>query len=490
MMILSVIPDIYYNDTLNLVREFFYEHYLSQSMEVSTARIAVKIDEESHEVYLSYQDFERDCTLVDSFAEENVFEETESKHKKNSIKRCLVRLLSSVRKENLPWGILTGIRPVKIVHMLVDKGCSFEEIKAQLRSYYISETNIRRMINIALLQRDSVYPLDKKKVSLYIHIPFCPSRCAYCSFHTMIVPENREIVKRYLAALRREMEAMSEEISKLKIDTIYIGGGTPTTLNDVEFEKLFGMMASCFDLSKVREWTVEAGRPDSISMEQLQVLKQWNVSRISINPQTMNEHTLLKINRRHTVDDIYHAFEMVRSVGFKCINTDLIIGLEDETPKDFQNTLSHVSSLNPENLTIHTLSLKRGSKYKDSYVLRQIEDVRQMTDDSRAYCNDSRLRPYYLYRQKDILGNLENVGYAKTGYECIYNMLMMEEKQTILAFGMGAISKFFDPKSDSIQRVANFKNMKEYINRIEEEIVKKRKGLNQLYEEGLTCMKK
>lgn len=490
MIVLSVVPNTYYNDALNLIREFFYEHYLSQSMDTLTIQITVKIDEVRRELSLLYQDFQREYTLADSFLEENFFKERETKHLKNSIKRCLVRLLSSLRKEDLPWGILTGVRPVKIVHMLMDEGRSMEEIEVQLRSYFISDMNIRRMTDIGLLQRGLVYPLDKKKFSLYIHIPFCPSRCAYCSFHTMVVSENRTVVKRYLETLYQEMKAISKCMPQMTMDTIYIGGGTPTTLNARELEELFQMLSDCFDLSTVREWTVEAGRPDSIHMDQLQVLKKWKVSRVSINPQTMNEHTLLKINREHSVNDIYQAFEMVRTVGFSCINADLIIGLEDETPNDFQNTLTHMSSLDPENLTVHTLSLKRGAKYKDSYILRQIEDVRQMMELSKSFCNDLKLHPYYLYRQKDILGNLENTGYAKTGYECIYNMLMMEEKQTILAFGMGAVSKFFDPESGNLKRVTNFKNMKEYINRIEEEILKKRNVFNQLFGEGLPCMKK
>ncbi|OPJ56776.1 coproporphyrinogen dehydrogenase HemZ [Alkalithermobacter paradoxus] len=406
-------------------------------------------------------------------------EREEIKELKRVIKKSMFEVLKKEYNTNVPWGILTGVRPTKIVHELLDHNKKDTEIKNILiERYKLEENKADLVIDVAKVERKFVYPHDENKISLYVSIPFCPTRCVYCSFPSNELRQKSDIKKEYIKALIREIEGVSSIVSKLgkQIQTIYIGGGTPTTLDENELKILLDSLYNNFDLRYLEEFTVEAGRPDTINIEKLRVLKERNVTRISINPQTMNDITLVNIGRNHNVDDIIKAFNMARSVGFDNINMDIILGLPDETLDMVENTLSEISKLSPESLTVHTMAVKRASKLKeniDDYDLSHYDDIVNMIDISRKYAHKMNLYPYYMYRQKHMIGNLENIGYSKKGYECIYNIQIMEEKQTILALGAGATSKIVYLDENRIERVPNVKDVQSYIERVEEMIKRK-----------------
>lgn len=399
---------------------------------------------------------------------------------KETIKRSMYNVLMKKFNSYVPWGILTGIRPVKIVHTLLDKNLSDEDIRENLKTnYLISDEKIDLALNIAKRERKFIYPIDKNKISLYVSIPFCPTRCYYCSFPANPLKQFGHLKKDYIDKLIIEIKGLAKLLKETnkEIETLYIGGGTPTTLDAEEMDILIKALFKELDLSKIKEFTVEAGRPDTINREILECLKKNNVTRISINPQTMNQETLDKIGRGHSVEEIKEAFNLAREIGFDNINMDLILGLEGENVEMVRNTLEEIKKLSPESLTVHTLAIKRASKLKekmDEYVLTQYEEMVKMIDLSMEYAKEMNLNPYYMYRQKQMLGNLENIGYAKEGYECIYNMQIMEEKQSNYALGAGSISKFVYVDEDRIERVENVKNVEQYIDRVEEMIDRKK----------------
>lgn len=410
----------------------------------------------------------------------NLSEQEVKKVTKEVIKRSMYHVLMKLYNSYVPWGILTGIRPVKIVHTLLDKGMDEESIRENLKSnYLIRDEKIDLALDIAKRERLFIYPIDKNKISLYVSIPFCPTRCYYCSFPANPLKQFGHLRREYVYKLIEEIKGLAkllEETNK-EIETLYIGGGTPTALEAEELDILITALYKELDLSKIKEFTVEAGRPDSITREKLETLKKHDVSRISINPQTMNDETLVKIGRDHNVSDIIDCFNMARELGFDNINMDLILGLEGEDLDMVRNTLEEIKKLSPESLTVHTLAIKRASKLKenlDKYELTRYEEMIKMIDLSMEYAKDMGLNPYYMYRQKHMLGNLENIGYAKEGYECIYNIQIMEEKQSNYALGAGAISKFVYVDEDRIERVENVKNVEQYIDRVDEMIDRKK----------------
>ena len=411
---------------------------------------------------------------------EGLSEQEIKKVTKETIKRSMYNVLMNKFNSYVPWGILTGIRPVKIVHTLLDKNLSEEDIRENLKTnYLISDEKIDLALNIAKRERKFIYPIDENKISLYVSIPFCPTRCYYCSFPANPLKQFGHLKKNYLEKLIIEIKGLAKLLQETnkEIETLYIGGGTPTTLDADEMDILIKALFKELDLSKIKEFTVEAGRPDTINREILECLKKNNVTRISINPQTMNQETLDKIGRGHSVEEIKEAFNLAREIGFDNINMDLILGLEGENVEMVRNTLEEIKKLSPESLTVHTLAIKRASKLKekmDEYVLTQYEEMVKMIDLSMEYAKEMNLNPYYMYRQKQMLGNLENIGYAKEGYECIYNMQIMEEKQSNYALGAGSISKFVYVDEDRIERVENVKNVEQYIDRVEEMIDRKK----------------
>ncbi|SHH14007.1 coproporphyrinogen dehydrogenase HemZ [Tepidibacter thalassicus] len=395
------------------------------------------------------------------------------------IKRSIFKVLKKIYKSFVPWGILTGIRPTKIVHELLDENKNKEEIDNILKvKYLMDKSKIDLAYNIAKVEREFIYPLNENKIALYVSIPFCPTRCVYCSFPSNTLKQWGHLKSDYLNALIKEIKGVGALIKKLnkEIESVYIGGGTPTTLDEKELDILMDSLYQNFDLNNIKEFTVEAGRPDTITKEKLKVLKYAKVSRISINPQTMNESTLIEIGRSHKVEDIVKCFNMARNLGFDNINMDIILGLLKETPSMVENTLKEISKLSPESLTVHTMAIKRASKLKENiqeYEFSQYMDMVKMIDISMDYAQRMGLNPYYMYRQKHMLGNLENIGYSKRGFECIYNIQIMEEKQSIFALGAGAISKIVYLDENRIERVPNVKNLEHYIKRVDEMIQKK-----------------
>lgn len=378
-----------------------------------------------------------------------------------------------------PWGILTGIRPAKIAVKLLREGKSPEAVV----EYFVKEcgANLSKAnlaLEVALTEAPIIDKMYPDGVSLYIGIPFCPSRCLYCSFVTNGTERARRLMPEYIEALKKEIRYVSE-IVKLngdRIETVYIGGGTPTTLTPELLEDMLRCLYEYNDLSCVKEFTVEAGRPDTITEEKLRILKNYGVGRISINPQTMNDETLKVIGRKHSVTDIIEAFYLARRCGFDDINMDLIAGLPGEDFEMFRHSLEEVEKLSPEDTTVHTLSIKRSSilnEYRDSYRMTEGEEVSRMVDYAREYMKSRGKIPYYMYRQKNQLGNLENVAYCKKGHESLYNIYIMEELQTIISMGAGGVTKTVDRETDRIERIFNVKEAKDYIERLDEMLERK-----------------
>ena len=402
---------------------------------------------------------------------------------KNRLKQNLYELLSEATGQHLPWGTLTGIRPTKIPMKLLEEGKSRDEIYAYMKqTYFASDEKIRLATDIAERELSLLSKIDYDNgYSLYIGIPFCPTTCLYCSFTSYPIASWAKRVDSYLDALEREIEFAAVKFAGRHLNSIYIGGGTPTTLEPYQLDRLIRKIKCSFDLSDCLEFTVEAGRPDSITYEKLKVLRQHGISRISINPQTMKQETLKLIGRHHTVEQMVESFHMARELGFDNINMDLIMGLPEETLDDVRRTMEQVAELAPDNLTVHSLALKRAARlnmFKEDYKDYKIINTQEHMDLVADCAAQMGLFPYYLYRQKGMAGNLENVGYAKEGMAGVYNVLIMEEKQTIVACGAGASTKrvWTEPNPDGthrIERAENVKDVAQYIARINEMIQRK-----------------
>ena len=404
---------------------------------------------------------------------------------KTTIKRELYELLSARTGMVLPWGTLTGIRPTKIALTRLDEGWKEEDIKAFMRDTYLtSEEKIELSVEIAAREKELLSEVDYENgYSLYVGIPFCPTTCLYCSFTSYPIGTWQKKMHLYLEALFKELDYVAEKMKGRTLDTIYFGGGTPTSLKAEELDQILTKIENTFDLSSVKEFTVEAGRPDSITEEKLRTLRAHGITRISINPQTMKQATLDLIGRRHTVEHVKEQFKMARELGFDNINMDLIIGLPEEDLDDVRNTMEEIKALAPDSVTVHSLAIKRAARlnmFKERYADLKIENTQEMIDLTAEYSRDMGLVPYYLYRQKNMAGNFENVGYAAPDKACIYNILIMEEKQTIVACGAGTTTKVVFPKENRLERVENVKDVEQYITRIDEMIERKEKMLEKL----------
>ncbi len=399
---------------------------------------------------------------------------------KREIRRGLYMLLSRWTGIQLPWGMLTGIRPAKIVHEMMEKGHPENEITEHLKNYYrLSSTKAELLYKVAAVEKGLLDKSPPGSVSIYIGIPFCNSRCLYCSFTSYPILRYSGFVKGYFSALRHELASVNEMIKSRgqKLQSLYIGGGTPTSVAAADLKDLLGFIEANMDISALEEYTLEAGRPDSIDAEKLEAIKNSAVTRISINPQTMNDGTLKLIGRNHTGQELVDAYRLARKMGFDNINMDVIVGLPGENPGIFEDTLKQLQILDPESMTVHTMALKRASRLKTEgmdYSLVPQEQAEAMVGLAYEYTALMGMHPYYLYRQKNMLGNLENVGYCKPGFESIYNVQIMEEKQTIFAAGAGAVTKVVYPGEDRIERAFNVKNVEEYILRINEMIGRKK----------------
>ncbi len=411
---------------------------------------------------------------------EEVFEVNESDRKemKNLLKQHIYQMLSAHTGTTLPWGTLTGVRPVKLALTMLEQGKDPQEAAGYMKhAYGASSEKIRLSLEIAQRERELLKRLDLETgYSLYIGIPFCPSTCLYCSFTSFPLSVWESRVDTYLDALEREIAFTSEAFAHKHLNSIYIGGGTPTTLAPRQLDRLLTCLEQSLDFAHLLEFTAEAGRPDSITKEKLDVLRAHGISRISINPQTMKQETLDLIGRRHTVTQTVESFYLARSMGFTNINMDLIMGLPQETLTDVRHTLDELKKLMPDSITVHSLAVKRAARlqmFKEDYAGLKMVNTQQHLDAAAQACAQMGMVPYYLYRQKNMAGNFENVGYAKVGKAGIYNVLIMEEVQTIVACGAGSISKRVYPDGH-IERCENVKDVSQYMERIGEMIERKK----------------
>ena len=408
------------------------------------------------------------------------------KETKNRLKQSLYQMLKEYTGQELPWGTLTGIRPTKIPMAMLEEGKSKEEIRRYMKeTYYASDIKTDLSIDIAERELELLKKIDYENgYSLYIGIPFCPSICLYCSFSSSPIGMWKDKVEEYLDALEKEIAYTAESCKDKVLNTIYIGGGTPTTLTAEQLDRLLTKVEESFDFSGLLEYTVEAGRPDSITREKLAVLRKHDISRISINPQTMKQETLDFIGRHHTVQQTIESFNMARELGFDNINMDLIVGLPEERIEDVRETMEQIKKLRPDNLTVHSLAIKRAAKlrmFRDEHADMHIYNSWETIDMTAEYAKEMGMEPYYLYRQKNMAGNFENVGYATPGKAGIYNILIMEEKQSIMALGAGASTKYVLDHGKRIERVENVKDIKNYLERIDEMIDRKRKMEEKLW---------
>lgn len=401
--------------------------------------------------------------------------------------RMIFAALSEITGYRPAWGVLTGVRPAKLMRRLS------AQTGEDAAGDYFRERLLVEPEKIALCrmvggrEEEIVARSSPNSFSLYIAIPFCPSRCSYCSFVSHSVEKSAALVPEYVRLLCEELKDTAKIAAGLglRLETVYIGGGTPTTLSPEQLRQIMETVGEFFDLSRLREYTVEAGRPDTITTDKLSVLKSCGATRVSINPQTMNDAVLREIGRNHTARQVKTAFQMARECGFDNINMDLIAGLPTDTVESFRHTMDEILQLNPESVTIHTLAMKRASRLTTSgetSLVKSYEAVMQMLEIGQNRLCKAGILPYYMYRQSKTVGNLENVGYAKPGFEGLYNVYIMDETHTILACGASAVTKLRDPFSSQIERVFNYKYPYEY-NRRFDEILTRKLQVNRFYEQ-------
>lgn len=399
----------------------------------------------------------------------------------------LYTLLRQETGQNPPWGMMTGVRPVRIIHDLRAMGATEAQIEERFLGHFAcSPEKFHLAREIADRQRPVLAGANPMDCSVYAGIPFCPTRCSYCSFVSRTVGDKatQALVQPYVDKLCRELTAIRQTVERcgLRVRTFYIGGGTPTSLSAAQLEQLMAHIANTFDLAAMDEYTVEAGRPDCTDAEKLHILKKYGATRISINPQTFSDQVLRNIGRRHTAQDIVDCFREARAAGHDNINMDLIAGLPGDTVEGFAHSLEQAISLEPENITVHTLTLKRASNLVVEHRAAAYDDVAAMLARCTAL-EAAGYQPYYLYRQKGTLQNLENIGWSKPGKACLYNIYIMEEIHSILSAGAGGSTKLVIPgkRHGKIERIFNFKYPTEYIDRFDE-ILARKQGVEDFYE--------
>lgn len=399
--------------------------------------------------------------------------------------QLLYKLLCDFTGLTQPWGILTGVRPVKLLRRLAEESSEEQAVKKFEKDFFVSNEKIALSRETEHNERKILELSKPESFSLYVGIPFCPSRCSYCSFVMASIERAEKLIEPYTKLLCEEIKRTAEIANKLglRLETVYFGGGTPTTLSAEQLDTVLRTVNKSFDMSTCREFTVEAGRPDTIDIEKLFALKENKVDRISINPQTVNDEVLKTIGRKHTAQQFFDAFELARKCGFDNINTDLIAGLPTDTPESFKNSLDSIVRLNAECITVHTLCMKRASRLTTEGVtldLQQARDAREMLAYTQNILGQNEYIPYYMYRQSRMVGNLENVGWSKKGFESLYNVYVMDETHTILACGSGGVTKLKRNNPDYLERIFNFKYPYEYIDRFDE-LIQRKSGIMQFY---------
>lgn len=399
--------------------------------------------------------------------------------------QLLYKLLCDFTGLTQPWGILTGVRPVKLLRRLAEGSSEEQAVKKFEKDFFVSNEKIALSRETEHNERKILELSKPESFSLYVGIPFCPSRCSYCSFVMASIERAEKLIEPYTKLLCEEIKQTAEIANKLglRLETVYFGGGTPTTLSAEQLDTVLGTVNNSFDMSTCREFTVEAGRPDTIDIAKLFALKENKVDRISINPQTVNDEVLKTIGRKHTAQQFFDAFELARKCDFDNINTDLIAGLPTDTPESFKNSLDSIVRLNAECITVHTLCMKRASRLTTEGVtldLQQARDAREMLAYTQNILGQNEYIPYYMYRQSRMVGNLENVGWSKKGFESLYNVYVMDETHTILACGSGGVTKLKRNNPDYLERIFNFKYPYEYIDRFDE-LIQRKSGIMQFY---------
>lgn len=399
--------------------------------------------------------------------------------------QLLYKLLCDFTGLTQPWGILTGVRPVKLLRRLAEESSEEQAVKKFEKDFFVSNEKIALSRETEHNERKILELSKPESFSLYVGIPFCPSRCSYCSFVMASNERAEKLIEPYTKLLCEEIKRTAEIANKLdlRLETVYFGGGTPTTLSAEQLDTVLRTVNKSFDMSTCREFTVEAGRPDTIDIAKLFALKENKVDRISINPQTVNDEVLKTIGRKHTAQQFFDAFELARKCGFDNINTDLIAGLPTDTPESFKNSLDLIVRLNAECITVHTLCMKRASRLTTEGVtldLQQARDAREMLAYTQNILGQNEYIPYYMYRQSRMVGNLENVGWSKKGFESLYNVYVMDETHTILACGSGGVTKLKRNNPDYLERIFNFKYPYEYIDRFDE-LIQRKSGIMQFY---------
>lgn len=491
------LEDTRFDRPLQLIANLFFEESLILKEYDEKADISIKFSMQINEIVTVSAELislsgkkvtaEYEKELLPGVSDKETFKQI-----KNAVAHVYLTVLQDCTGIIQKWGILTGVRPTKLLHRKVQEGIPKELAHQQLKDdYLITDEKINLMQQIVDRQLSVVPDLYslQKEVSIYIGIPFCPTKCAYCTFPAYAINGRQGSVDSFLGGLHYEMKKIGQWLQEkgIRITTVYYGGGTPTSITAKEMDMLYEEMYESFpNVEKIREITVEAGRPDTITPEKLEVLKKWKIDRISINPQSYTQETLKAIGRHHTVTETIDKFHLAREMGMNNINMDLIIGLPGEGLPEFTHSLAETEKLMPESLTVHTLSFKRASEMtqnREKYKVAERAEVEKMMGLAQVWTDDHGYVPYYLYRQKNILGNLENVGYSLPNQESIYNIMIMEEQQTIIGIGCGAASKFIDPVTGKITHFANPKDPKTYNDSFEAYTEDKIKILNELFTE-------
>lgn len=468
----------------NLVRAFFPYDKISVTKECSTL--------DKPYVLTSYNDDISVCVAIDDHAKTiNAPKSGYNDTDELTMAQLLYELLCEHFSTTLPWGILTGVRPIKLLRRLIDSHGEADAVEYFTDKLKVSQQKLSLALLTQKAEREILDLSQEKSFSLYISIPFCPSRCNYCSFVSQSIEKAKHLIDDYVDLLCKEL-VITADIAKrlnLRLETVYMGGGTPTTLTASQMDTVLSTVNEHFDMSTCREFTVEAGRPDTITKEKLVAIKRNGVTRISINPQTLNDDVLNIIGRHHSAQDTLDAFYLARECGFDNINMDLIAGLMGDCYQSFVTTLDKIRQLSPESITIHTLALKRSSTLNTENIDINIgikNETTDMLDYSQNVLLSDGFVPYYLYRQSRMAGNLENVGWSKKGYESLYNVYVMDETHTILACGAGGVTKLKDYSSNKLERIFNFKYPYEYNTRFDE-LMERKQGITRFYKEFFDC---
>ncbi len=467
----------------NLTRLFFPNEKINVFKEFSEVKSPYVFSELSDKITVRVQ-------INDFYAEDEAQIQNDDTLDELSTVSLLYKMLREYSNISQPWGLLTGVRPVKLLRKISEESDMDTAVSRFTNDFFVTSQKAE-LARITEQNEREILSLSKpESFSLYVGIPFCPSRCSYCSFVMASVERAKKLIEPYVDLLCEELKATAKAAKDLglRLESVYFGGGTPTTLSAEQLSRVLSVVNSEFDMSTCREFTVEAGRPDTITRDKLISLKENNVGRISINPQSINDEVLKAIGRKHTAEQFYEAFDLARKCGFDNINTDLIAGLPSDTVESFQKSLDSMIDLNAECITVHTLCMKRASNLtQDGKIIDREEALRarKMLGYAQNRLISEKYIPYYLYRQTRMVGNLENVGWSKRGYESLYNVYVMDETHTILACGSGGVTKLKNAQTDYLKRVFNFKFPYEYIDRFDE-ILKRKEEIYAFYTQNLS----